>query len=229
MDKLPWTQLVKFHSTDFQKWLKDTERWISSFERNDWQGFLAAISRDDINPTTLDEHDYRVCSRHFVSGEPVDLCDVNHPDWLPTLQWVMIKEQVVLMQPGMRERKKVAWEAIITEVKIIVSDLVQVVTEDVRNRLRLDYNMLKLMQYHLNVIVLNLWRSYRISLLILNKQATPPLPPFCKEKFVRDDFTLTYTGLPNFKVLKAVFNHVNKTLPSYNCHTFKNLWVWCWS
>ena len=34
------------------------------------------------------------------------------------------------MQPGMRERKKVVWEAIIEEVKIIVSDLVQVVTEE---------------------------------------------------------------------------------------------------
>ena len=34
------------------------------------------------------------------------------------------------MQPGMRELKKVAWEAIIEEVKIIVSDLVQVVTEE---------------------------------------------------------------------------------------------------
>ena len=29
-----------------------------------------------------------------------------------------------------RERKKVAWEAIVEEVKIIVSDLVQVVTEE---------------------------------------------------------------------------------------------------
>ena len=48
-------------------------------------GFLAAISRDDINPATLDEHDYRVCERHFVSGKPANLYDVNHPDWLPTL------------------------------------------------------------------------------------------------------------------------------------------------
>ena len=49
----------------------------------------------------------------------------------------------------------------------------------------------------------------------LSKQTTPPLPPFCEEKFVSDNFTLTHTGLSNFfKVLKAVFNHVNKTLPS---------------
>ena len=48
----------------------------------------------------------------------------------------------------------------------------------------------------------------------LSKQTTSPLPPFCEENVVSDNFTLTNTGLPNFKVLKAVFNHLSKRLPS---------------
>ena len=44
-------------------------------------GFLAAISRDDLTETKL-END-RICSRHFVSGKPAYLCDVTNPDWLP--------------------------------------------------------------------------------------------------------------------------------------------------
>ena len=50
-------------------------------------GYLAAISRDDINPATLvlEDHDYRVYSRHFMSGKPTGLYDTTSPDWLPTL------------------------------------------------------------------------------------------------------------------------------------------------
>ena len=117
---------------------KVTERYgKADFElrRKRPAGFLAAISRDDINPTTLNEHDYRVCSRHLVSGEPADLYDVNHPDWLPTLHMGHDKgtgssDAARYERAKERERKKMAWEAIIEEVKIIVSDLVQAVTEE---------------------------------------------------------------------------------------------------
>ena len=34
------------------------------------------------------------------------------------------------------------------------------------------------------------------------------LQPFTEQAFVNDGFTKFYTGLPNFKILKAVFNHV---------------------
>ena len=45
-------------------------------------GFLAAISRDDLTGSKLENE--RICSRHFVSGKPADLFDELNPDWLPT-------------------------------------------------------------------------------------------------------------------------------------------------
>ena len=45
-------------------------------------GYLAAISREDIDPKLIEEHDYRICSRHFVLGKPAKL---NSPNWLSTL------------------------------------------------------------------------------------------------------------------------------------------------
>jgi len=46
-------------------------------------GYLAAVSREDINYDSLDK--YRICSRHFQSGKPASLYDTTNPDWLPTM------------------------------------------------------------------------------------------------------------------------------------------------
>ena len=40
------------------------------------------------------------------------------------------------------------------------------------------------------------------------------LPPFCEESLKDDNIVLCHTGLPNFKVLKAIFDHVLQTLPN---------------
>ena len=47
----------------------------------------------------------------------------------------------------------------------------------------------------------------------LIEQGAERLPPFCEESFMSDEFTVTHTSLPNLKVLKAVFDHVSRTLP----------------
>ena len=199
-------------------------------------GFLSAISRDDINPSTLDEHDYRVCSRHFLSGEPADLYDVNNPDWLPTLHMGHSKgtgssHDAARYERGKeRERKKVAWEAIVEEVKIIVTDLVEVVTEEECTRLCAEQIEIGLQYVKVDRPTGKSECDCSKSVKELQDQladctktidelseqvtAGTPLPPFCEKSFVSDDFTLTHTGLPNFKVLKAIFNHVSKTLPS---------------
>ena len=44
-------------------------------------GFVAAISREDLDLNDLEK--YRVCSNHFVSGEPADLTDCTNCYWLP--------------------------------------------------------------------------------------------------------------------------------------------------
>ena len=43
-------------------------------------GFLAAISRKDIDIKSLDN--LRICSKHFISGKPSALYHINNPDWL---------------------------------------------------------------------------------------------------------------------------------------------------
>ena len=48
----------------------------------------------------------------------------------------------------------------------------------------------------------------------LSTRLQEQLPPFCEESVKDDKFVLYYTGLPNVKVLKAIFKHVLKTMPS---------------
>ena len=44
--------------------------------------WLARIHREDLEP---EKYSYtRVCSRHFISGEPSDLYDETNPDWAPS-------------------------------------------------------------------------------------------------------------------------------------------------
>ena len=38
--------------------------------------------------------------------------------------------------------------------------------------------------------------------------------PFSKKCFVTDEYTKFHTGLPNFKLLKTIFDHVSKGLPT---------------
>ena len=40
------------------------------------------------------------------------------------------------------------------------------------------------------------------------------LSPFCEESLKDDNTVLFHTGLPNFKVLKSIFDHVLQTLPN---------------
>ena len=56
------------------------ERQLSERRR---QGFLAAISRDDLTDSKIENG--RICLRHFISGKPADLYDHLNPVWLPTL------------------------------------------------------------------------------------------------------------------------------------------------
>ena len=48
-------------------------------------GYLAVISRDDLTAEMMENSDYRVCSDHFVTGEPAKLYKFTSPNWLPTL------------------------------------------------------------------------------------------------------------------------------------------------
>ena len=40
-----------------------------------------------------------------------------------------------------------------------------------------------------------------------------------------DDFTVTHTGVPNLKVLKAVFDHVSRRFPTDGATKLSNLYM----
>ena len=48
----------------------------------------------------------------------------------------------------------------------------------------------------------------------LSTKIEQQLPPFCEESLKDDSSVNFYTGLPNLKILKAIFDHVCVTLPS---------------
>ena len=54
-------------------------RLLSERRRREW---LAAIRRQDIKPGNYPYT--RVCSEHFVSGQPSKLYESTHPDWAPS-------------------------------------------------------------------------------------------------------------------------------------------------
>lgn len=55
-------------------------RAVEELSRRRQAAFLAAIYVKNINVKNA-----RICSAHFVQGQPAALEDETHPDWVPTL------------------------------------------------------------------------------------------------------------------------------------------------
>jgi len=198
-------------------------------------GFLAAISREDIDPTTTEEHDYRVCSRHFRSGKPAPLYCTNDPDWLPTLNMGHSKQATVSVSMHVeryerlvqREKRKREFEEMLKVVPSIVSQLIDdMVTEETgliaSQEIEIGKQYVKVgvkepAKCDCASKVESLQRElafYKDKVDTLTKQLDDHLPPFCEKTFISDEYTLLHTGLPNFKLLKAIFDHVAKGLPA---------------
>lgn len=63
--------------------VRHTDKQDSELSTRRRDGYLAAISRDDLD--VINQGKYRICSRHFISGQPAKLFDCTNPDWLPTI------------------------------------------------------------------------------------------------------------------------------------------------
>ena len=98
-------------------------------------GYLSAISREDIDPKLIKEHDYRICSRHFVLGKPAKLHEINSPNWLPTLHLGHTKQSAQTTSSSTvsvdryervteRHRRKELSEELMKEALVVVSKLV---------------------------------------------------------------------------------------------------------
>ena len=51
----------------------------------------------------LENSDYRVCSDHFVDGEPAKLYDFTNPNWLPTLNLGIRNRRTIQITLDMNE------------------------------------------------------------------------------------------------------------------------------
>ena len=195
-------------------------------------GYLAAISREDIDTSAL--HKYRICSRHFVSDCPGDLYDHNNPAWLPTLNLGHEKHgdstsatsTSVAVERWKRAQEREKWKQIdellptvvTNEIHFVINkELESIATEQIETAM--EYftsppvhptscecsSKIKSLEKEL--------AESKDQVLTLTKQIELQIP-FCEESFANDDFTKFYTGLPNIKVVKAVFEHVSKMLPA---------------
>ena len=123
-----------------------------------------------------------------------------------------------------RERKKAVWEEIVQQIQIIVFGLAEMVA--VEECMQICAEQIKIGREYVNVdkekLECDCSRTFKElqnqladcqkAIDDLTEQGAERLPPFCKESFMSDDFTVTHTVLPKLKVLKAVFDHVSRTL-----------------
>ena len=174
----------------------ERDRQLSTERRDYW---IAAISREDLTVEVLESDsktDYRVCSRHFQSGKPAKLYDKTSPDWVPSINLGHLKrpQQQVEVNNAKEDLKIISQEAFELEIlhcakgKCKCSEEIKALKEELK--------------------------SCHATINELSTRLQEQLPPFFEESVKDDNFVLYYTGLPNVKVLKAIFKHVLKTMPS---------------
>ena len=130
-----------------------------------------------------------------------------------------------------RARRKDVYEELIKEVPVVVSQLVEeVVAEESKaiatKQLDIGREYIKMdvggagidgtecdSESKIETLQREL-ASYKLTVERLTQQLNDCLPPFCERCFVTDEYTKFHTGLPNFKLLKAIFDHVLKGLTS---------------
>ena len=191
-------------------------------------GFLAAISRDDLTEKILiNDH---ICSRHFIAGKPANLFDTTNPDWLPTQNLGYTKNTSpvsVARWERMRGRKEsakqeAAWTLLSISASTIIDDTKDIVgteestsvgKEDPREvmfkeGMKTEATQTELTSSAVTSIQEELSKCYS-TIQDMTIALVQSVPCFCMESLQKEKDTVQfYTGLPNLQILKAVFDHV---------------------
>ncbi|XP_065894965.1 uncharacterized protein [Dysidea avara] len=189
-------------------------------------GYLAAISRADLDLTAL--HNYKICEKHFHSGKPAYLYNTTDPDWLPTLHLghkehgsADTADVTASVDRWRRAQEREKWKRIeellptlvAEEVQVIVAEEIRLVATEQIEIARQYFRPVDSCECSSKIESLQKElaksKEHATSLTMELKKLT-----FNEECLVDDDFAKTHTGLPNAKTVKAVFEHVLKTLPS---------------
>ena len=224
-DRFPDCELVSFHRIPAVSDHQGEKDYELRKERRD--GYLRAISREDLDIRSLDK--YRICSAHFVTGKPASLYEKTRPNWLPTLNLghnkVMPTDSNTINRWERLQRRNLLQEiegyipAIVDlDIESFIREEIKSIAEEQLDIARQYYNCNTVSEKscHCSSEVESLRKEladakHRIQLL--QCELEKHVPPFCEEYFINDEFTQFYTGLPNIKIVKAVFEHVYKTLP----------------
>ena len=164
-------------------------------------GFLAAIMRADLTEKILVND--RICSRHFLSGKPADLLDVNNPDWLPSLYLgnsKQVSETRAKAAEDRWERAKVREIQKNQEVEKACTNDVSVEEGPVEASTQTELTLGKIEDMNDSI------RSGMEEVKSLKSEISK-MQKFNETLFVEnDDRVQFYTGLPTYKVLKTVFH-----------------------
>jgi len=121
--------------------LKVTDRYGKAeleLQKRQRGGFLAAISRKELDLTALNK--YKVCERHLHSGKPVYLYKTTNPDWLPTLHLASKEHSSAAITPAdtarvdrwKRVQERENWKRIEELLPALVTDKMPlIVTEEI--------------------------------------------------------------------------------------------------
>ncbi len=196
------------------------ENELSKKRRN---GFLAAISREGLtNKRTIE-------FVHLISVKPSYLFDKNNPDWLPSLH--LGYEKQMSADVSRWERAKKRSSSLLPKYSDAVDDASVSLSVDENNvsasvpvdsdenrvsvSLPVDENSVcAYTQTEESSSVVDLRKKLadcRSIIEDMSKRLSEILPPFCIKSLQKDDDVRFYTGLPNARVLKAVFDHVTSS------------------
>ena len=173
-------------------------------------------------------HKYKVCEKHFHSGKPAYLYNTTDPDWLPTLRLGHKEHGSVVtrsLDPSVdrwkRAQEREKWKRIEELLPALVTEEIQsIVGEEIR--LVAVEQIETAMQYFKPANHYECSTKIEAAQMELAKCKVDTVAltaeinklTFTEECLVDDDFVKVHTGLPNAKVVKAVFEHVAKSLPS---------------
>lgn len=186
---------------------------------------MAAVSREGLTERILTND--RICSRHYISGKPADLLDDANPDWLPSLHLGKNKATVSPATAMGRYERWKAKEQVQQEATLKVAsplhqcpedeatleadlpDTSEVVAETVRDA------------YTQTATASTDASAQNSSDVVVQTKETKckvkECSPFRVEavSLAKDEFVRFYTALPNYRVAKALFDHIMPDMPQY--------------
>ena len=149
-------------------------------------------------------------------GKLAKLHETNSPNWLPTLHLGHKRKELLedLMKEVLVVVIQLIDEVVSDEFKLLATEELKIGKEYIKadaskeNQAKCDCAS-KVDSLQKELV------SYKLAVEQLTKQLNDLyLPPFCEKHFISDEYTKFHTGLLNFKLVKAIFGHVSKGLPT---------------